>query len=129
MKPQTVEWIEKAEGDWKVARREFDCDAPVFDAVCFHAQQAAEKYLKALLEEQSITVPKTHDLIILLNFQKEFSSVEEEWRHSLAALSAYSVAFRYPGEEALIEDAKESLDTALCVRAWVREKLGLTDNP
>jgi len=55
MKPETQEWIEKAEGDLKVARRETQTADPVYDAVCFHAQQCAEKYLKAVLEEHNIS--------------------------------------------------------------------------
>jgi len=50
MKPLTSEWVEKAEGDLATAKREIRVrKAPNFDAVCFHAQQCAEKYLKALL--------------------------------------------------------------------------------
>ena len=47
MKPETQGWVAKAEGDYAVAVRELGTAAPVFDAVCFHAQQCAEKYLKA----------------------------------------------------------------------------------
>lgn len=44
MKPLTKEWIEKAEGDYKVAARERRTKLPVYEAVCFHAQQCIEKY-------------------------------------------------------------------------------------
>lgn len=67
MKLETQEWLEKAEGDLKVARREAQTTDPVYDAVCFHAQQCAEKYLKALLEEHNITFPRIHDLVALLS--------------------------------------------------------------
>ena len=44
MKPLTGEWVEKAEGDFATASREIRVrKAPNFDAVCFHAQQCAEK--------------------------------------------------------------------------------------
>ncbi|MBI3797441.1 MAG: HEPN domain-containing protein [Deltaproteobacteria bacterium] len=43
MKPETQEWVEKAEGDLKVAWREGQTADPVYDAVYFHAQQCAEK--------------------------------------------------------------------------------------
>jgi HEPN domain-containing protein len=50
MRPLTTEWIQKAEGDLATAHRELRArKAPNFDAACFHAQQSAEKYLKALL--------------------------------------------------------------------------------
>lgn len=51
MKQRTIEWIEKAEGDISIAMREMAASEPVWDGICFHAQQCAEKYLKALLEE------------------------------------------------------------------------------
>jgi HEPN domain-containing protein len=65
MKRTTSEWAQKAEGDWRVAPRERQSPDPVWEAVCFHAQQCAEKYLKALLEEREIAFAKTHDLVIL----------------------------------------------------------------
>jgi len=47
MKPITLEWIDKAEGDWTSAQREHRArQRPNYDAACFHAQQYAEKYLK-----------------------------------------------------------------------------------
>jgi HEPN domain-containing protein len=50
MTPLTREWIDKAEGDFATARREIRVrQAPNYDAVCFHAQQCVEKYLKARL--------------------------------------------------------------------------------
>jgi len=49
MKPLTREWVSKAEGDYATARREVRARRqPNFDAACFHAQQCAEKYIKAL---------------------------------------------------------------------------------
>ena len=49
MKPITKEWVDKAEEDWSTALREVRVRKnPSYDSVCFHAQQCAEKYLKAL---------------------------------------------------------------------------------
>ena len=68
MKAETAEWIEKAEGDLRTARREFSVsDEPNYDAACFHAQQCAEKYLKARMIEVGVTFPRIHDLEALLN--------------------------------------------------------------
>lgn len=44
------EWIYKAEGDYKVALREYKSEDPNYDAICFHIQQCIEKYLKAILQ-------------------------------------------------------------------------------
>lgn len=50
MNPLTLEWVTKAEGDYLTAVREARIrKSPNYDAVCFHSQQAAEKYLKAYL--------------------------------------------------------------------------------
>ena len=68
MKPITGEWIAKAEGDSATAQREPGAtDNPNYDAVCFHAQQCAEKYLKAFLQEANVSFPRTHDLVDLLS--------------------------------------------------------------
>ena len=51
MKPTTLEWIHKAEEDWHVAQMSYRARKhPSYDAAVFHAQQCAEKYLKARLE-------------------------------------------------------------------------------
>lgn len=48
MNPLTVEWVNKAEGDFTTALRELRArKSPNYDAACFHAQQCVEKYLKA----------------------------------------------------------------------------------
>ena len=59
-----AEWIAKAEGDLATAQRELRARrAPNYDAVCFHSQQCAEKYLKAFLISEGIEPPRTHNLI------------------------------------------------------------------
>ena len=46
------EWVDKAEGDFTTASREWRArKCRNHDAVCFHAQQCIEKYLKALLQK------------------------------------------------------------------------------
>jgi len=67
MKPLTSEWIRKAEGDFATAEREYLAESPNYDAVAFHSQQCAEKYLKARLVEVDIPFPKTHDLSVILD--------------------------------------------------------------
>ncbi len=63
----TKEWIEKAEGDYHTALREYRArKARNYDAVCFHAQQSIEKHMKARLQEAGVPFSKTHDLITIL---------------------------------------------------------------
>lgn len=66
MKPITHEWVNKAEGDFAMMERESRVRKnPNYDGVCFHAQQCAEKYLKARLDEAGIGFEKIHDLVAL----------------------------------------------------------------
>lgn len=69
MKQITQEWIAKAEGDWQDALSRYRARKyPNYDSTCFHAQQCAEKYLKARLDEAGSAFSKTHDLSLLLGW-------------------------------------------------------------
>jgi HEPN domain-containing protein len=106
MKPPTAEWVAKAEGDFLTAGRELRArKSPNYDAVCFHAQQCAEKYLKAVLQEDERNIPKIHNLIELMLLCEEIDSSFEMLRADLVTMERYSVRVRYPGESAEKEDA------------------------
>lgn len=66
MKKYTRQWVRKAESDLAVAQHLFTLKPAPSDEICFHCQQAIEKYLKGLLSEHSLSIQKTHDLSILL---------------------------------------------------------------
>ncbi len=100
MKIETQEWIDKAEGDRKVARREIQTTDPVWNVVYFLAQQCAEKYLKGFLEQHNIAFQKTHDLLVLLNSSGELLPELIPLKPQLAHLSTFGIAARYPGTEA-----------------------------
>ena len=127
MKPLTREWVKKAEGDFVIASRELRArKAPNYDAVCFHAQQCAEKYLKACLQEAGIHFAKTHDLLLLIDLlPQEMKPRFELLRPYMSLLSAYAVDFRYPGDSADKEQAKEAVGFCREVRQVSREFLGL----
>ena len=126
MLPTTTEWVTKAEGDWSTAQTVLRSrKAPYYDAVCFHAQQCAEKYLKARLEEAGIAFPPTHDLLRLLGL---VLPCEPGWTvldPDLRALMVYAVAVRYPGTTALRTDARHALANCANVRDHARRGLGL----
>ena len=90
-------WVEKADNDLRnaVYTLTMKADCP-FDTVCFHAQQCAEKYLKALLVAEGIEFPKTHDLIILLNLVPKGISLPLS-AADVHPLDRYSIEARYPG--------------------------------
>ncbi len=114
MKPLVVEWVSKAEGDFAIVERESRARKnPSYDGICFHAQQCAEKYLKARLCEAGIHVEKVHDLPALLEKLLPVEPLWETYRSDLAYLSDFAVHFRYPGESA-------DHSTALCARSLCR---------
>ena len=95
MNPLTLEWIQKAEGDFVTASREARARrAPNYDAVCFHAQQCAEKYLKALLQEANISFGKTHNLVTLLDLLLPIEPSWEILRQDLQVLNGFAVYVR-----------------------------------
>jgi len=125
MKPETIAWLNKAEGDWQVAQREMQNNQPVWDVVSFLCQQCAEKYLKAFLEHHQIPFRKTHDLVWLHDNSQGLLPELDPDRPNLAYLAVFGMAARYPGTEADQLAASESLDTARTVRMVIRAKLGL----
>ncbi len=126
MKPETAEWVTKAEGDFRTACREQRVvEWPNFDAACFHAQQTAEKYLKARLVEAGLGFPKIHDLEALLNLALPLEPGWHDLREDLQRLTDMAVEVRYPGVAADAEDAAEAVRTAARMRAAARAALGL----
>jgi len=128
MKPETAEWVKKAEGDYTTASRERKAQVePNYDASCFHAQQCAEKYLKARLVEAGISFPKVHDLEALLNI---LLPIEPDWdllRDPLRDLTDMGVEVRYPGFSADVDDAQVAFSAATTVRKAVRASFLLGD--
>jgi HEPN domain-containing protein len=128
MNELTTEWVAKAEGDYATAAREIRVRRnPNYDAVCFHAQQAVEKYLKAFLQEHGADFPKTHSLIELLELCLILDASFEFHRDLLVRLDRYAVRYRYPGEFAEKAEARAALEAASVVRDSIRGKLGLPD--
>jgi HEPN domain-containing protein len=126
MNPLTLEWVDKAEGDLLTARREFRArKSPNFDAVCFHTQQAVEKYMKAVLQEMGIAIPRIHSLADLLALISKTEPSFMQVQADAAVLEGYAVQFRYPGLSANKADAKTALTAANNVSLFTRKKLGL----
>ncbi len=126
MNPITQEWVSKAEGDFATAERELNVtDNANYDAVCFHAQQCAEKYLKASLQEAGTPFGKTHDLSLLLDMTLAFEPTWDVLRSDLQTLSPYAVAYRCPGDSADGNDAREAMEKCRDFRQIVRQSLNL----
>jgi HEPN domain-containing protein len=98
MKAATREWVRCAEEDFDVAsallRRRTKTAA---NSIGFHCQQCVEKFLKARLEEGSLNVPKTHDLVALLQLLLPIEPLWASFAPALRRLNDYAVKFRYAG--------------------------------
>jgi HEPN domain-containing protein len=122
-------WFQKAENDLLNVENNLKAERYAGDTVCFHCQQAAEKYLKGFLAWRRVPFTRTHDLPELLKEVKQSAGPDAaELSPHLFLLDQYSVSIRYPQEyeESLDEqEVQEAVAAAYTVRAWVRRQLGL----
>lgn len=114
-------WVTVAEHDLINARHTLTLgrDCP-YDTVCFHAQQCAEKYLKALLTYKGVGFPKIHDVAEILALVPPglLSGLEEL---GLEGLTPYAVETRYAGfrDDFTREEALDAVERTEQVRRAV----------
>ena len=121
------DWVTKAEEDYAVVQALRRRRKPSFNnALCFHAQQCAEKYLKALLVQSRVTFPKTHDVLELLERARAIASHLVLLKPFLEYLEPFAVNFRYPGEFATRAEAMRAARTITTVRVALRQVLTLS---
>jgi HEPN domain-containing protein len=125
MKRLTGEWLKKAEADFVAAGKLSRQKVPLHDQVCFFCQQAAEKWLKALMEELGLTIPHTHNLVALLPLLTPHHGALRSLRRGLDFLTRFAVGTRYPGEMARKRQALAAVRWANRVRVVCRPLLGL----
>lgn len=123
-----AEWLHKADNDLGLAEHLLGESLLYPSAIAFHCQQAAEKYLKALLVWQEIPFPKTHDIKALLNLIGTADAMLAESLQDAVVLTSYGVELRYPGDrpDAPPEDAREAVELARKVRKAIFDALPLT---
>lgn len=121
----TAEWVRKAEADITAARRLLAEKPPLYDPVCLHFQQCGEKYLKALLQEKSLPVPRSHDLDFLLAQLLPVCPGLSVLQRCAGRLNQYAVQYRYPGSHATGRHARSAGTSATLIRAMIRQELGL----
>ncbi len=93
--------------------------------LCFQAQQAAEKALKAVCLAHRIEFPFTHDIRYLMRLLAEHGLVPPAELRPAAILSDYAVATRYPGatEPVTVEEYGEALNLAERILAWCEDQI------
>ena len=119
-------WFNKGNNDLVAAEYLLTMKIPPIDVICFHSQQASEKYLKGFLALHGREIPRIHDLEELVSICNEINSGFSELYDIALDLSGYAVEVRYPLEndyEITLEDAKLAINNANEVKDFV---LGLT---
>jgi len=117
-------WLRKAESDLRAAELLLSLDQEDYFAAGFHAQQAAEKFLKALLVWLQIPFPKTHEIARLTDLGTQGDPSLRAELQSADMLTPFGVEFRYPSDEvADAELAREAVNQAKNVREAVLGRL------
>ena len=116
------DWLRHAASDLHLAGIALPDPEVMRNQIAFHAQQAAEKSLKALLVARQIHFPRTHDLEALIEMIRMAGLTWPFAAAEIEALTPFAVETRYPGGFAQVTDAEanESVQTARRVLAWAR---------
>lgn len=112
-------WLGKAESDLLTIENNVAAERVPWDAVCFHAQQAAEKTLKAFLVLHGAIPARTHDLTALLAECLRFDASLAGLQAECDTLSTYAVAARYPDDVLSIDEriGRDTISAMYRVRA------------
>lgn len=118
------DWLRYAKADLALARVPLPSGG-LYALLCFHAQQAAEKSLKAVLIHHSIAPPRTHNLETLIDLLPPTMPRTHALLQS-ARLTVFATSARYPGSEENVEEAEytQAVRLAQDVVNWADELLG-----
>jgi HEPN domain-containing protein len=120
------EWLEKAEEDYGFACASIE-STDYFAQVCFHFQQAAEKYLKAFIVAGSLEFRPIHNLLELLQIAGQNERRIEELQEACRFLNPFYIDTRYPVHWPAHYDkdaANKAKEQASKIRDWVKKSLG-----
>ena len=100
-----LEWYRFADIDLALAQHALSMHPRPLEAICYHCQQSAEKYLKGyLIYAGSIVPPKVHNLDILCEMCEAYDESFYELRKPCSVLTDYGVQPRYPHEMEIYEN-------------------------
>lgn len=121
------DWLRHAESDLALANLALEREEILAEQVCFHAQQAAEKALKAMLIARQRRFPPVHDLEQLLEVARQAHLALPVWSDDLLDLTPYAVETRYPGywEEITTAERDRAVELAAKIVAWVKEQVAV----
>jgi HEPN domain-containing protein len=116
-------WLRKAESDLVAAKLSLDAEAAL-DSACFHAQQGAEKLLKAYLLAGGVEFPRTHNLVRLLALCEARDATFSSLLPLAESLTPYAVELRYDSDFwPPLDVARAAYDAAVTIRRFVRGRL------
>jgi HEPN domain-containing protein len=119
------EWISFAEDDLRMSlcAKRLKSNVP-YRLIAYHAQQCAEKYLKAYLVYQNVDFPYTHSIATLIKLCDKHTPWVKEIQDA-DLLTPYAITARYPGIERKVtkEEAQRAVEIAQRVRKQVRAAL------
>jgi len=120
-------WLANARADLALARVQLP-PGGLYEHLCFHAQQAAEKSIKAVLLAQGVDFPFTHNLQALLDLLPAGLQVPSAVSEAVD-LNSYAVLARYPGETepATEDDHRDALRIAEAVLQWAQSAIPVED--
>jgi HEPN domain-containing protein len=118
-------WLTKADSDLLNINNNLAAERVPWDTVCFHAQQAAEKLLKAYLVYHGRMPTRTHDLVALLAVCVEIDVGLAALEGDCRSLTYYAVGSRYPDDlfEPEEEDARAMLEALHRIKTAIRALL------
>jgi len=116
-------WIRKAESDLAVLELAVGAEVAL-DTACFHAQQTAEKYLKAYLLARNVPFPFTHNLVRLVALCETQDPQFATLTSYADSLTPFAAGLRYDGEFwPSMEAAEEALEAAVAIKQFVLQRI------
>jgi HEPN domain-containing protein len=118
------EWLNRARSDLAIAMAKQK--GVYLEDLCFHAQQATEKSIKALLIRLGVEFPYVHDLARLLTLVEEAGEELPEPVREAERLTRFAIFARYPGLSGPVSEQEygEAISLAEEVIRWVEQRLG-----
>ena len=119
------EWILKGQSDLETAEILLREKGPT-DTLCFHCQQAVEKFLKAYIVFSGDRFEKIHDLWKLAKLAGKTNKKILEFEKELKTLTAYYIESRYPSDSATFsrKECREALRDANEITQYILKAIG-----
>lgn len=115
--------MEKAAGDEKILLRLIDDDDIPDDGLGFHAQQAVEKMIKAVLAHNDVSYERTHNIAYLITLLDSASIPKPDNAANLPNLSPWAAELRYVRQPEAVPDRAEMRSLVEQTKVWAKAQL------